>query len=48
MIAYKSGTADTNGLFEWVFGVDEALEGLVVLEQIEVSAKNRAWQKIKY
>lgn len=43
IIAYKE---NLNYKSEYVFGVDEALEGLYMMEAIAKSAKNESWEKL--
>ena len=37
----------TSPYFEYVFGIDEAISGLVMLEKIELSSKNGKWEFLK-
>jgi len=44
IIAYKN---KLNYKTEYVFGIDEALEGLYMLEAISKSAKSKSWEEVK-
>lgn len=37
-----------NGASPWVFGADVAIEGLLFLEAMGRSARNKTWEKVKY
>lgn len=43
IIAFKEGSPEAN---TWVFGAEEALEGIVMLEAMLVSAKNKCWMLV--